>query len=205
MGIEVGLRAQLELLKSYGSKITWGERGKGLISLARELRKGESSLRYVTLQETQELGLQEGLLREFSISCVYVFYNLPDGRRLQLIEAEQFFKTGQKIDREFSWLTEKSLNLSETPLDTAHRALKEELGINPNKKRLRRLRQIMQTDSANTYPGLNSRVTATDYEIVLTNEEYEDNIITLPDGQRVHGFKETQKDKVTYFIWKEID
>lgn len=217
MGVESSFQNfqnQWDLIKKYGQSIIWCNVGKGPFDLAREISKGESNIRYISSSEAQKLQLQEGLLREASISCIYIYHNQSNGRKLQLIEAMQVYhKTGEMFERGFEWATEKQFcPPDKNPEDTAIRALGEEIGlkIKIEDNRLRFRRQIIKEDSANTYPNLQSRMTATDFEITLTDKEY-NNKITLPDGNEVFGFKEVQKDennniiKTTYFIWKEIN
>lgn len=200
--------SQFTLLNNHGADIRWGEKGKGYISFLRELFIGESRLRLLDHDQALKIGYQEGLLRESNISCIYVFHRPINKRRLQLFESLQIFSSGLEVRRGFGWVTEKGL-FGESPFDTALRALGEELGLNKNNavdsSKLQLLRQIIKNDTADTYPGLQSRMTATDFEIALNDEEYTSNMIYLPDGRKVHGFKEIQKDKTTYFEWREVE
>lgn len=205
---ENSLRTQLELLQKYGSNILWGDKNKGYLNFVREIHRGESRLRHLDQMQARKLGAREGLLRESDISCIYVYAHK---KVLQLVEDFQLFKNGHIFPRGFLWVTEKTVT-GESPEQTAYRGLRQELGLDiadaDNRllipqRRLKFRRQIIKDDTANTYPGLQSRMTATDFEVHLTDEEYENHWVTLPSGKIVHGFAEVQDDKTTFFTYRQ--
>jgi len=206
------LRPQLQHLRDYGQGIDWKSSPKGFLPFVRELNVRESTLRYISAEESLKKGIPEGLLREVGAVDVYIYHDLPDGRKLQLVETEQVFNTGQTRRRNYSWISEKVEGHEQTLL-AASRGVNEELfnTEDDNKLELGRLiyagNKFILEDST-TYPGLRSGKTIYDYDLFLTDEEYKSHQVTLPSEETVYGFREEQRDrpdgKTTYFTWREI-
>lgn len=173
----------INLLTKYSVPFhSWGTgNAKTLAHLLKELNIGEC-----TLEENKEYGL----LRKVNVITMDVFYN--DGtKKLVLYEQKQVYKNGRTTHREPQNSLLEKIKPGEDPYEGAKRTLAEELGITTDLD-LKDLGTKVEVIQGKSYPGLMHQGTLFQYEVELTELEYN------PDG-----YQEIQDDKTNYYKWKE--
>lgn len=164
---------------------SWGkEQAKTVGHLLQELQEGDSAL-----SETDH-----GLTRQCQFVAVEVTTTL-DGKRRQLVEERQVFNEGKPDERtrrrSLTGVNEK-LKPGENPLESAKRALKEELGIDDASPTFLKIEPSGRQSPS--YPGLQTTYLSHHYSVILPGQQANPN-----------GYKEVQPDKTTYFIWQEME
>jgi hypothetical protein len=163
----------------------WGKgQAKTFEHFLYEVQSGESTL----------VERDRKLVRLVPVSRANIFYKQKDGKVLKLVEDRQVFKEGQRERRRnISWSLIEKRKRDENPEDSIRRGIREELGIHDGYT-LKRLDQV--TDEMRpsiSYPGTYIVVMAYNFEADLTTAVYHQE-----------GYIERQKDKTTYFIWKNV-
>ena len=162
----------------------WGKgETKTIEHLVHELKLGESNL---TIHNGK-------LARLISMVVANVQYE-----NLILIEERQEFKDGRIRNRnlEFS-LGEKILSTTNESLrEAVTRMLKEELGITTQAIIIGFENNYTdeKIEESQSYPGLITIYKRTIFKVILR-----------PNQFKPEGYIERQKDKTTYFIWKDCD
>ena len=158
---------------------------KTLDHLVREVAESE------TLLEVNGSGK---LVRKVRIAYVDIYCIAPDGKRLKLVEEKQIFKDGRERRRILDGSIAEKLKATETPNhDMVQRAISEELGIEMDVPvQTRGSRETMEDSPS--YPGLAMQASHYYFDVELPGEHY-----------KPEGYIEHQKDKDTYFVWKEIE
>lgn len=187
---EIFTREKLEeiLVKHNILVSEWGKGvAKTIDHLLNELNSGEA-----LLSETEK----GELIREiFAVSVNVYFKDIENKKKLFLMEDKQVFKDGRERSRSFEVkdcsIAEKVKPGEDLRL-AATRSIQEELGIESGfslemKKELQKLRD------SNSYPGLKSK-----YNLYYFDAEL------FPDQFNKDGYVEEQKDKSTFFVWKEV-
>lgn len=175
--------AALALLRKHDIAFhTWGAGvTKTLEHLLKEIEAGESVLEEETdslLRRTRTLGLN-------------VFY--MDGEKvLALAEEKAVFANGHVRVRDLDTSLGEKMSRSETAENAAYRSLREELGIHEYLKLDIQMPYLKEPRESTSYPGL-----CTVHEIYLVN-------VLLPSHLYKERYVEQQKDKTTYFVWKEV-
>lgn len=159
----------------------WG-RGpyKGFEHLLTEILSGETQLGIV----------DEKVHRVCSVLRIDVRYRAGDNSELQLFEAEQIFADGRRRERPTPYAVWEKLKQNEDPNEAVIRAVQEELQIEGAVNSSYLLKEVL-VESPLDFPGLPSLLTAIDYQVHLTTQQF-----------RPQGYEEKQADKTTYFRWR---
>ena len=173
-----------ELLLAHDIPLdTWGTgTAKTFDHLMYELRAQESRLEMI----------DDVLVRVAEGSAIYVYYE-DAGRPLILREDRQVYKDGRvrrRADIDTS-VAEKRLP-GEDPLETAYRALREELAIAERLPLVWQRKYDKGVVPSDSFPGMMSQYLVNLFELFLPERHY-----------RPEGYVEHQADKSSYFIWKE--
>lgn len=171
------------MLREYRIPVQqWGEgQAKTVLHLAQEILKGET-----------ELVIENGkLLRRISIAHVDVRYRRPDGVELRIVEDRQVFADGRVRERGRKRVSEK-MKSGEDLLETAKRGLLEELGVKAELE-FEDLGSKQEVQISSSYPGLTTEYNVHKMRTFLPDEAF-----------NPEGYKEVQKDKTTYFVWREV-
>jgi hypothetical protein len=120
-----------------------------------------------------------------------MFYH--DGKNLfKLIEEKQVFNDGRTRIRDKESSISEKMMIGEDPLESLIRGVEEELGIILGKSQIEELGDIQKTEASQSFPGLTTKYNGHNFTCFLNPDQYNPN-----------GYVEVQKDKSTYFIWKE--
>lgn len=160
----------------------WGVgESKTLDHLLSEINSGES-----------ELQVDAGrIIRKVRGAAINVYYKNKDKVLLKLIEDRQIFNDGRERRRNIDTSIGEKMHPDEVPLETAVRAMNEELDITDvilspigvNKRNL---------TLSNSFPGLWTKNTIYLFETFLNDNQF-----------KYEGYIEKQNDKTSYFIWKK--
>ncbi len=154
-----------------------------------EAKTVEHLLREVQDGETLLVRDGERIVRQVSVAVIDVMYQ-EGNNKYQLIEDHQEFKDGRTRRRDIGGSIAEKLSPGELPLNTATRALKDELGIESQTKISTKGSEESFKQSP-SYPGLNTKYVRHFFEAQLNQGQYN------PDG-----YVERQPDKTTYFVWR---
>jgi hypothetical protein len=179
----VDLKSLEEYLLRFGIPLEkWGKGyAKTLSHLLKEIESGECTI------------LEEGgnLLREIEFAMCEMFYR--DGKNLfKLIEKKQVFNDGRTRIRDKESSVSEKIMIGEDPLESLIRGVKEELGIILGESQIEEVGDVKKTESSQSFPGLITKYSGHNFTCFLNQDQYNPN-----------GYVEVQKDKSTYFIWKE--
>jgi hypothetical protein len=160
----------------------WGKGyAKTLIHLFKEIESGECSM-------SEKKG---NLLREIEFVMCEMFYH--DGKNLfKLIEEKQVFNDGRTRIRDKESSVSEKMMIGEDPLESLIRGVKEELGIILDKSQIEEEGDVEKTEASQSFPGLITKYNGHNFTCFLNDDQYDPN-----------GYVEIQKDKSTYFIWKQ--
>jgi 8-oxo-dGTP pyrophosphatase MutT (NUDIX family) len=162
----------------------WGKNdAKTIGHLLRELESGEITL-------TKE---GDSLLRNAIGSALNVYYQ-ENEETLYLKETKQVFKDGRTRTRDLTTSIGEKAKPGEDPLETAQRALSEELGISENLLLTPEPTEIKGPIPSTSYPGLISRFIIYKYKTFIPAHLF-----------KAEGYKEEQEDKTNYFEWVSKD
>lgn len=150
---------------------------KNVEELNNEIEEGETTL---------EINNNK-LFRVVKITTIQVQVKLGD-KLFNLIEDKQIFFTGAIRKRGLRNLAEK-IKQNETPELTAYRVLREEIGLNVDKKLIFQ-GETEEMKKSPSYPGLDSIYKIFSYYIMLNSEELEQ--IKFSEYQK-------DKEKITIF------
>ena len=134
------------------------------------------------------------LVRSIEYVGVRILYKDENGITWLLKEDRQEFKDGRVRRRDMPSSVSEKMKFGEDSTISAIRGIKEELGIDIDITQLIKQRPHFYDGGSQSYPGLKSKYKGNHFTCYLT--EYQFN----PDG-----YIERQKDKSTFFIWKERD
>jgi hypothetical protein len=186
MTMRISKSEVIALLKTYSVPYhAWAQSGttsKSLEALVQELNEDESVL--------ETFGGQ--LVRISRGVGIHVYALTVTGMRT-LYEARQTFSDGRSRVRTLSTSLGEKLKRNEKPSTAAHRALREELGIEDGSG-LRFICMEVQKGivPSESFPGLHTKYVLDVFEIILPNHLYDPL-----------GYREIQHDKVTEFKWSE--
>ena len=160
----------------------WGKGyAKTLNHLFKEIESGECTL-------SEERG---NLLREIEFVMCEMFYR--DGKNLfKLIEEKQVFTDGRTRTRDKESSVSEKMMIGEDPLESLIRGVEEELGIILDESQIEEEDGVEKTEASQSFPGLTTKYNGHNFTCFLNQSQYNPN-----------GYIEVQKDKSTYFIWKE--
>jgi len=164
----------------------WGKgETKTVKHLLDEIQSGESIL--IRDNKNKELS------RKISFLAIDVLYEDKSGQ-YKLVEKKQIFNDGRERVRNLDTSLGEKIKSNEIDIkDVTKRAIFEELGIIGGIKFVDNQKTIKETVDSKSYPGLKSLHTKIHVTIKLKPSQYISK-----------GYKETQKDKTTYFVWKKI-
>lgn len=171
-------------LRTHGVPVeTWGVGAAQTVGkLARELADGDCVLFFI-----------DGRLVRFSRGvAVAVLHQTADGRTLRLAEDRQVFTDGRENPvkrRGHRFVGEKS-QPGETGMQTAQRALTEELGVPPFT--LSHLDTLEKFGRSISFPGIDSWYLFDRFVGIMPDALYQ------PDG-----YVEQQTDKTVVFVWQD--
>lgn len=139
------------------------------------------------------------VVRILQAANIAVFYNHPDGRKLELYEAYEEFTDGTPLRVRGLSEVVKKMRTFEDPIDGARRGLREELKIHLDRKQasMRFIPgeiDVLQGPSE-SYPGLPYQTTRNHFAFYLNESEFNEN------GYAYHNSKEKRK---TVFRWREV-
>lgn len=161
----------------------WGEGAtKSVEALWDELAEGESEI-------VSKMGIPT---RRTNVAAVDVYATLPDAR-YRLNETKQVYRGGFERNRDLITSLGEKIKRGETAEAAVRRAVAEELGIRTVKSLELAGEQLLEKESA-TFNGMLS-----DLVLYLAKVEID------PSDFRPEGYIETQKDKLIYFNWHEIE
>lgn len=174
-----------EVLVSCGIDYScWGKDStKSLEQLFQEIQSGDCILHYSS----------DKIIRSVSVVTVDIFFE-KNGSLYELFEEKQIFSNGsEKIRKLNSSLSEK-IKYSESVEEALVRMVQEETGITIELSRFK-IAILNRTDAktSDSYPGVFSRYSFRDYYVFLNQDEY-----------IASGYDEIQKDKTSYFKWREV-
>jgi len=176
------LKSLEEYLLRFGIPLEkWGKGyAKTSTHLFKEIESGECTL-------LEERG---NLLREIEFVMCEMFYH--DGKNLfKLIEEKQVFNDGRTRIRDKESSVSEKMMIGEDPLESLIRGVEEELGIILDKSQIEE-DGVQKTEASQSFPGLITKYNGHNFTCFLNQDQYNPN-----------GYIEVQKDKSTYFIWKE--
>lgn len=177
--LEVTIEDVTKVFKTHGIPLEkWGqEKAKTVKHLAQEIVDGETTL-----------VIENGnMLRKVELVQVDVRF-LTAGIEYVLKEDRQVFSNERVRRRNLTGVSEKTIP-GENPLDSAKRAISEELQIDEPIEITYQGTEIFRSESP-SYPGLTS--------------EYKKHkmLAYLPETAfHAEGYSEEQGDKTTYFVW----
>jgi len=155
--------------------------------------KGFDHLLDEILSEEAQLGIvEQKVYRICSVLRIDVRYRDGDSSDLQLFEAEQVFSDGRRRERPTQYAVWEKLKRDEDPGEAVSRAVKEELGIEGGIEPSYLSKETFFEPPLD-FPGLPSLLTAIDYEVLLTKQQFS-----------AEGYEERQADKTTYFRWRSM-
>ena len=170
-------------LSDYG--ILWQKWGTGptktLEHLVHEITEGETSL----VEKEGEL------LRQVGVVTIEVTYH-DNGNIYKLIEYRQEFVDGRTRHRKLKSSICEKLKPNETPDQTVKFCLKEELGLEIDKK-LKPIKTEEDIEDSPSYPGLKTRYLLHRFAIDLPMDKYSSS-----------GYTEKQPDKTPYYAWQKV-
>jgi hypothetical protein len=177
----------LDLEKYLSSfKIPIDKWGKGYAKttehLLWEIESGECNL-------VEDKGI---LFREIEFVMCEIFY-LEGDRKYKLIEDKQVFKDGRVRTRKKDSSVSEKIKMGEDPFESLKRGILEELGIVLEDSQIEQKEIIDEEEESNSFPGLITRYKGNNFICYLNRSQYNPN-----------GYKEIQKDKITYFSWSKI-
>jgi len=176
------LKSLEEYLLRFGIPLEkWGKGyAKTSTHLFKEIESGECTL-------LEERG---NLLREIEFVMCEMFYH--DGKNLfKLIEEKQVFNDVRTRIRDKESSVSEKMMIGEDPLESLIRGVEEELGIILDKSQIEE-DGVQKTEASQSFPGLITKYNGHNFTCFLNQDQYNPN-----------GYIEVQKDKSTYFIWKE--
>jgi hypothetical protein len=178
-----------QLLKEHGiDTSSWGHGdAKTTAHLAIELLSGESQL---VESENGEI------LRLVEVACGIIKYIDEAGKTFELAEDRQEFSDGRVRRREHlkgTSISEK-MSVGEEPKEALLRGINEELGIEGGISIVGEPEVAERLRISQSFPGLKSQYRVYNFNVTISEEVY-----------NPAGYKEEQKDKSTYFVWKEIE
>lgn len=185
-----GVNAAAVMQMLYHGKvplIKWGlGNTKTFKDLIRELNKRESTL------STSSLGKVVRKIRVLSIKVKY--RDSETQQEFYLVEEKQVFKDGRTRVRKLDCSVAEKLTLEEAAdAETIGNALKEELGIEGEVRRLFDTDHYTTLGASKSYPGLET-----------LKEIFEATVFLTPEQFRPEGYIEYQEDKTNYFVWTKI-
>ncbi len=179
MSIEHQIKQKLE--KHGISTENWGVgKAKTLEHLVKEVLAGETHL----VESGNEL------LRRVEFVHVEVYFS-KDGVTFQLIEDRQEFSDGRTRRRGLSGVSEK-MSPNENVMNAITRALREELGVTHSTD-IEYIGREDETIDSPSYPGLKTEYKKHEGSVNLSERDFNPS-----------GYIEVQKDKKTFFVWKQI-
>jgi hypothetical protein len=153
----------------------------GPTHLFKEIESGECTV-------LEERG---NLLREIEFVMCEMFYH--NGKNLfKLIEEKQVFNDGRTRTRDKESSVSEKMMIGEDPLESLIRGVEEELGIILDESQIEEEGGVEKTEASQSFPGLTTKYNGHNFTCFLNQSQYNPN-----------GYIEVQKDKSTYFIWKE--
>ena len=136
---------------------------------------------------------QEGkLIRTLRSLAINVFYRTPAGNRIILVEDKQVFTDGRVRQRSLESSLGEKLVPSEIPEHVVRRTILKELGIEGVFGFTAERPWTKGPVVSLSYPGLETFYQFFAFSVDLPDEFY-----------RPEGYVEIQRDKTTYFVWKE--
>jgi hypothetical protein len=153
---------------------------KGFEHLLNEILSGETQLGVV----------DEKVHRICSVLRIDVRYRAGENPELQLFEAEQIFTDGRRRERPTPYAVCEKLKQNEDLDEAVSRAVQEELQIEGAVNSSYLLKEVF-VEHPLDFPGLPSLLTAIDYQVHLTTQQFS-----------AQGYEEKQADKTTYFRWR---
>ncbi len=177
------MNSLVELLHAHKISFdTWGTDGSKTIEhLLEEIKSGEAEL------------CSEGgrLIRHLHPVRITIFYRTETREILRLEEERQVFKSGGIRQRGLDVSLAEKLRPKETPKDGARRAFREELKIKRGYKLFPQKSEVDRRPSK-SFPGLHTVLHSYNFVAWLSKAVF-----------KPEGYTEEQKDKTTYFVWKE--
>jgi|CXWL01.1.fsa_nt_gi hypothetical protein len=186
--VEKARKEVLALLKKHRIPLaTWGTgKAKTFDHLLREITSGEAEL----------IESEHGLVRKARGAIVAVYYD-DNGTRLFLEEDRQEFKDGRVRTRDLDTSIGEKLAPNEDAVMGARRALIEELDFPMHYvARLPLISEATRTKGpvpSDSYPGLMTLYIMYPFSVTIP-----------PLLFKREGYKEKQKDKTSFFVWKKI-
>lgn len=115
----------------------------------------------------------------------------------RLIEDRQVFDEGTVVERvrqrrEMEGAVKEKMHPKENPIDAAHRAIREELGIYSEVNPLLVNTEDLDRESP-SYPGLRTQYRAIYFAVELGGDQI-----------NPEGYREVESDKTSYFVWRAI-
>jgi len=163
----------------------WGKGGtKTINQLCKEIKEGE------TILVKNEQG---ELLRRVIVGGADIYYVSPEGKKYRLAEEKQVFKNGSERRRDFGHAVSEKIKHGEDIKNAIVRGIIEELGIEGGLS-LEDMGTHEEILSSPSYPGLKSQYVLPEFKIFLNETQF-----------KSEGYIETQDDKSTHFVWKEIE
>lgn len=174
------------LLHACGVPIVeWGKgEAKSITNLANEIAQGESFI------------FQEGmsLTRLCHVIRISILYSPREGGTLMLIEDRQVFnedgRSRSRRNKGFIGSLWEKIKFREDPLVAARRCVKEELGMDISLL-VPKVAKVEETQNSASYPGLPTRYTFSDFEIVVPHELF-----------KPEGYIEKGAILTSYFVWE---
>lgn len=181
----VDLRTLEEYLLRFNIPINeWGKGyAKTTNHLLSEIESGECRI------------LEEGkkLIREIEFVMCEIFY-LEGETLFKLIEEKQVFNDGRTRIRDKESSVSEKMIIGEDPIESLIRGIEEELGISIKENQIEKEKGIEKIEISQSFPGLMTKYNGHNFTCFLERSQYNPG-----------GYIETQKDKKTYFVWKEYN